>query len=110
MAASIAIERASTAKGFADIFPFEAELGKGVQSPDEVVLVDVGGGYGHVLEDIRLHVRSTLEDELVIHLPPSLKVKSLPEPMQQDTPFGAFSVSAESGKQQHDKDEIFIVA
>jgi tetratricopeptide (TPR) repeat protein/transglutaminase-like putative cysteine protease len=47
-------------------------------------------------QDIRLHVRSTLDDELVIHLPPSLKVRSLPEPMQGDTPFGAFSISAES--------------
>jgi hypothetical protein len=47
-------------------------------------------------QDIRLHVRSTLDDEVTIHLPPTLKVKSLPEAMQQDTPFGAFSVSAES--------------
>jgi tetratricopeptide (TPR) repeat protein len=49
-------------------------------------------------QDIRLHVRSTLEDEMVIHLPPSLKVKSLPEATQQDTPFGAFSISAESSQ------------
>jgi tetratricopeptide (TPR) repeat protein len=47
-------------------------------------------------QDIRLHVRSALDDELVIHLPPSLKVKSLPEAMQQDTPFGSFSISAEA--------------
>src|SRR5439155_26038653 len=47
-------------------------------------------------QDLRLHVRSTLEDEIVIHLPPSLKVKSLPEAMQEDTPLGAFSMSAES--------------
>jgi hypothetical protein len=47
-------------------------------------------------QDIRLHVRSTLEDEVVIHLPPTLKVRSLPEAMQGDTPYGAFSVSAES--------------
>ncbi|MEA2345824.1 MAG: hypothetical protein QOF63_3993, partial [Thermoanaerobaculia bacterium] len=33
-------------------------------------------------QDIRLHVRSTLDDELVIHLPPALKVKRLPEAMQ----------------------------
>lgn len=47
-------------------------------------------------QDIRLHVRSTLDDELVIHLPPTLKVKSLPEAMQQDTPFGAFSITSEA--------------
>jgi len=49
-------------------------------------------------QDIRLHVRSTLDDELVIHLPPSMKVKSLPEAMQGDTPFGAFSISAEAAQ------------
>jgi hypothetical protein len=47
-------------------------------------------------QDIRMHVRSTLEDEIVVHLPPSLKVKTLPEPSQQETPFGAFMISAEA--------------
>jgi len=47
-------------------------------------------------QDIRLHVRSTLEDELVIHLPANYKIKSLPEAMQQDTPFGAFSIGVEA--------------
>jgi hypothetical protein len=47
-------------------------------------------------QDLRLHVQSTLEDEFVIHLPASMKVKSLPEAVQDDTPFGAYSVSAET--------------
>ncbi|EMC93682.1 hypothetical protein BAUCODRAFT_114210 [Baudoinia panamericana UAMH 10762] len=66
MAATIAVERAYYKKGFADLFPFEQELG-GSAEVDEVVLVDCGGGYGHVLDDIRKHIptltgRMALED------------------------------------------------
>jgi hypothetical protein len=46
-------------------------------------------------QDIRMHVRSTLEDELVVHLPPTFKVKTLPEPVHESTPLGRLSVSAE---------------
>jgi tetratricopeptide (TPR) repeat protein len=46
-------------------------------------------------QDIRMHVRSTLEDELVVHLPPNFKVKTLPEPVQQSSPLGRLTVSAE---------------
>jgi cellulose synthase operon protein C len=46
-------------------------------------------------QDMRMHVRSTLEDELVIHLPPAFKVKTLPEPVQQTSPLGRLSVTAE---------------
>lgn len=56
MAASVALERASSPHGFADLYPFERELGASVSSADEVVLVDVGGGYGHVLEDVKKHI------------------------------------------------------
>ena len=47
-------------------------------------------------QDIRLHVQSTLDDELVIHLPANFKTKNLPESMQQETPFGTFSIRAEA--------------
>jgi cellulose synthase operon protein C len=47
-------------------------------------------------QDIRMHVRSTLEDELVVHLPPNFKVKTLPEPVQQSSRLGRLSVSAEA--------------
>ena len=43
-----------------------------------------------------MHVQSTLDDELVIHLPANFKTKNLPESMQQETPFGTFSIRAEA--------------
>jgi len=46
-------------------------------------------------QDIRIHVRSALEEEFVIHLPPSFKVRTSPEPAEQKTPFGSFMISAE---------------
>jgi hypothetical protein len=46
-------------------------------------------------QDIRLHVRSTLEDEWQIRVPTNYKVKSLPETVQKDTPFGSFAVATE---------------
>ena len=42
-----------------------------------------------------MHVRSTLEDEIVVRLPANFKVKTLPEPVQQSSPLGRLSVSAE---------------
>jgi hypothetical protein len=66
MAKSVATERARAGIGFVDIYPFKI-LGERLSSPDEIVLVDVGGGQGQVLEDIRTHVpeltgRMVLED------------------------------------------------
>ncbi|KAL9108568.1 MAG: hypothetical protein Q9227_006654 [Pyrenula ochraceoflavens] len=66
MASSIAMERNSADKGLASIFPFESELGN-LSDGNEVTLVDVGGGYGHVLEDIHTYLpnlkgRMVLED------------------------------------------------
>jgi hypothetical protein len=46
-------------------------------------------------QDISMHVRSTLEDELVVHLPPNFKVKTLPDAISQSSPLGRLSVSAE---------------
>jgi len=55
MAKSVATERARAGKGLVDIYPFKS-LGEGLSCPDEIVLVDVGGGQGQVLEDMRMHV------------------------------------------------------
>jgi O-methyltransferase domain len=52
MSNSCAIERTATGRGYADIYPFHT-LEKDLSDPDEIVLVDVGGGYGHVLDEIK---------------------------------------------------------
>ncbi|KAL1968076.1 hypothetical protein VTN77DRAFT_2206 [Rasamsonia byssochlamydoides] len=52
MATSIETERAnSSGKTFLDIYPFERVLADA--QPEETVVVDVGGGYGHLLREIR---------------------------------------------------------
>ena len=73
MAASISLERAGSEKGFADLYPFESELGGDPSSSDEVVLVDVGGGYGQVLEDIRKY-QPAMKGKMVLEdLPETVK-------------------------------------
>jgi tetratricopeptide (TPR) repeat protein/transglutaminase-like putative cysteine protease len=47
-------------------------------------------------QDIRMHVRSILEDEVTVRLPPGFRVKSLPETQKQDTPYGTFAISADA--------------
>jgi hypothetical protein len=71
MAKSVATERASTVKGFADIYPFQSVLGGGPQ--DEVVLVDVGGGHGQALEDIRKHLPGVKGKMVLEDLPETVK-------------------------------------
>lgn len=43
-------ERARIPGGFASVYPFEKELAD--VGPDEIAIVDVGGGHGYVVEDI----------------------------------------------------------
>jgi cellulose synthase operon protein C len=45
--------------------------------------------------DVRLVIRSSLEEELVVHLPPGHRVKAVPDTLQADGPFGSYSISAE---------------
>ena len=52
MAAGLAIERQWHKDGFASIYPF-ANLSQDITSDDELILVDVGGGHGHVIRDLR---------------------------------------------------------
>ena len=73
MAASTSTERAGSKNGFADLYPFESELGGSLSSSDEVVLVDVGGGYGQVLEDIRQHLPGMKGTMVLEDLPETVK-------------------------------------
>jgi hypothetical protein len=45
--------------------------------------------------DVRLAIRSSLEEELVIHLPAGQRVKAAPDPLSADGPFGSYAISAE---------------
>jgi hypothetical protein len=47
-------------------------------------------------QDIRLHVQSSFEDELTVHMPANLTVKSAPEPLHGETPFGSFAIAVET--------------
>jgi hypothetical protein len=71
MAASVARERSIYDKGFASVFPFEAELAWG--SPEDTVPVDVGGGYGQVLEDIRTNIPSLKGKMVLEDLPKTIE-------------------------------------
>ncbi|KAF8852549.1 S-adenosyl-L-methionine-dependent methyltransferase [Acephala macrosclerotiorum] len=52
-------------KGFSDTYPFDS-LGEGLSSPDDVVLVDVGGGYGHALANIQQYVPELKGKKMVL--------------------------------------------
>ena len=52
MAASLAIERQWHKDGFASIYPF-ASLSQATAKADDIVLVEVGGGHGHVVRELR---------------------------------------------------------
>jgi cellulose synthase operon protein C len=45
--------------------------------------------------DVRLAIRSSLEEELVIHLPTGHRVKAAPDPLSAEGPFGSYAISAE---------------
>ena len=78
MAKSVATERARAGKGLVDIYPFKS-LGEGLSSPDEIVLVDVGGGQRQVLEDIRMHVPELNGKKMVL--------KDLPKTVEDHVPL-----------------------
>ena len=90
MSASIAMERASSEKGFADMYPFQSELGADVASDDEVVLVDIGGGYGQVLEDIRTHLPE-LKGRMVLEDLPKTVEKAVSLPNVDIVPYNFFT-------------------
>lgn len=66
MERSIEVARSIGNGGFASMYPFSDELDQDV-APEDVVIVDVGGGRGQALEDVRTHAlnlkgRIVLED------------------------------------------------
>ena len=82
MAAGLAIERQWHKDGFASIYPF-SELSKNT-SPDEIVLVEVGGGHGHVIKELRATLpdfvgRMVVEDlqAVIDTAPPQDEVESV---------------------------------
>jgi len=63
----VLLERSRYKTGFASIFDFEGIVGPLINSNEDVILVDVGGNRGHVLEDVIKHLpglkgRLVLED------------------------------------------------
>jgi hypothetical protein len=71
MTNSIATDRAGSQSIFLDNYPFQDEL-KDV-SPDEVAIVDVGGGYGHLLREVRARL-PLIKGKLVLEdLPETVK-------------------------------------
>lgn len=66
MERSIEVTRSHGSGSFASMYPFAEELGREL-APEDAVLVDVGGGRGQALEDVRRHApnltgRMVLED------------------------------------------------
>lgn len=71
MQAHVLLERSRYRTGFASIFDFETDIVPLVESEEDVVIVDVGGSRGHVLEDVRAHVKG-LRGRLVLQDLPGL--------------------------------------
>lgn len=83
MAAALAVERQWHVDGFASIYPF-ADLATGAP-PKSIVLVEVGGGHGHVVRELRVALpafrgRMVLEDlpAVVDSAPPQDEVEYIP--------------------------------
>ena len=68
MAAGLAIEHQWHKDGFASIYPF-ANLSKDISSNEEIILVDVGGGHGHVIRELRSNLPSFRGRMIVEDLP-----------------------------------------
>lgn len=71
MARSMDTDRAVSGQTFLDSYPFEKELADA--PPDENVIVDVGGGYGQVLREIRARLPQVKGRLVLEDLPETLK-------------------------------------
>ena len=71
MSNSVAIERLSTGKSVVDGYPFAHELADA--GPDEIVVVDIGGGYGHLLQELRTQFPQIKGKVVVEDLPETVK-------------------------------------
>jgi demethylsterigmatocystin 6-O-methyltransferase len=88
MVNSVSTEWATTGKGFAGMYPFESEVGGA--SREEVVLVNVGGGYGQVLQDVRKHV-PRLKGKMVLEDLPETVKAAPPIEGVEIVPYGFFT-------------------
>ncbi|KAH6672060.1 S-adenosyl-L-methionine-dependent methyltransferase [Halenospora varia] len=80
MASSVASERRE-GKGFADFWPFASlasDQTVNSQDEEEVLIVDVGGGLGHVLKDIQDHVPELKGRKMVLEDLPKTLTNHLP--------------------------------
>lgn len=81
MATALAVERQWHPDGFASIYPF-ASLSRGA-FPDETILVEVGGGHGHVIRELRATLPDFRGRMVVLDLPAVLSSA----PAQDDITF-----------------------
>jgi hypothetical protein len=83
MSNSTKIERSGENLGFASIYDFEGQLAPLVQSDEDVVLVDVGGGLGHVLAEVKRHLPGLRGKMILQDLPETVQRAELPEGIEK---------------------------
>lgn len=71
MAKSIETERGTSGKTILDAYPFENELTNA--SPDAPLVVDVGGGYGHLLQELKNRLPQVKGKMVLEDLPETVK-------------------------------------
>ncbi|KAH8651839.1 S-adenosyl-L-methionine-dependent methyltransferase [Tricladium varicosporioides] len=89
MASSVASERREGV-GFADFWPFASLVGEestNDEGEEEVLIVDVGGGLGHVLKDIQDHIPELKGRKMVLEDLPKTVANHLPLSNTSITPY-----------------------
>jgi hypothetical protein len=76
MAAALAVERQWHKDGFASIFPF-ADLSQGATS-SSIILVEVGGGHGHVVRELRATL-PTFQGRMIVEDLPAVVAGAPPQ-------------------------------
>jgi demethylsterigmatocystin 6-O-methyltransferase len=71
MAMLIETERVNVGKTFIDTYPFAEELADA--TPDETLVVDVGGGYGQLLRELRTRIPQVTGKMVLQDLPETVK-------------------------------------
>jgi hypothetical protein len=77
MARSVESDRLPDGRNFLDAFPFEKELGH--VPPEEVAIVDIGGGYGHLIREVRRRLTGVKGKLVVQDLPETVAGANLPD-------------------------------
>lgn len=88
MAKTVVNERLVAGKSVVDGYPFVQELADA--GPDEIVVVDVGGGYGHLLQELRTHLPEIKGKVVVEDLPETVK-GALPIENAEAIPYNFFT-------------------